>query len=161
MIGFVVGIARLSNNWLVAKLAAGYVELIRNVPLLLQLLFWYNAVLKSLPRLRDSCALPGGLFLNNRGLFLPGPKQARRFDAVRSRSPPALLRRSLLRLGRTGVGEERARGFRSDVAVLGACGRIAARRLRFARVFRCISTFRRPAASTSAAASNSCRNSWR
>ena len=49
ILGFVIGIARLSRNWLVAKLAGGYVELIRNVPLLLQLLFWYNAVLKSLP----------------------------------------------------------------------------------------------------------------
>ena len=57
-----------------ARLAAGYVELIRNVPLLLQLLFWYNAVLKSLPELRDSVALPGGVILNNRGLFLPRPE---------------------------------------------------------------------------------------
>ena len=72
-IGFVVGIARLSRNWLVSRLAAGYVELIRNIPLLLQLLFWYNAVLKALPELRDSIALPGGGFLNNRGLFLPRP----------------------------------------------------------------------------------------
>ena len=72
-IGFVVGIARLSRNWVVSRLAAGYVELIRNIPLLLQLLFWYNAVLKALPELRDSIALPGGGFLNNRGLFLPRP----------------------------------------------------------------------------------------
>src|SRR6202034_4674518 len=49
VLGFAIGIARLSRNWLVAHLARGYVELIRNVPLLLQLLFWYNAVLKSLP----------------------------------------------------------------------------------------------------------------
>src|SRR5580693_1116025 len=74
VLGFVVGIARLSRNWLVARLAGGYVELIRNIPLLLQLLFWYNAVLKSLPELRDSVAFPGGGFLNNRGLFLPRPE---------------------------------------------------------------------------------------
>ena len=73
VLGFVIGMARLSGNWLVARLAAGYVELIRNVPLLLQLLFWYNAVLKSLPELRGSIALPGGGLLNNRGLFLPRP----------------------------------------------------------------------------------------
>lgn len=73
VLGFVIGIARLSRNWLVARLAGGYVELIRNLPLLLQLLFWYNAVLKALPELRDSLALPGGGFLNNRGLFLPQP----------------------------------------------------------------------------------------
>ena len=59
MLGFIVGIARLSRNWLVARLAGGYVELIRNIPLLLQLLFWYNAVLKSLPELRGSVALAG------------------------------------------------------------------------------------------------------
>lgn len=74
VIGFTVGIARLSRNWLVARLAGGYVELIRNIPLLLQLLFWYNAVLKALPELRASIALPGGGFLNNRGLFLPAPQ---------------------------------------------------------------------------------------
>ena len=72
-VGFVIGIARLSSNWLVAHLAAGYVQLVRNVPLLLQLLFWYNAVLKTLPGFRDSIALWGGGYLNNRGLYLPGP----------------------------------------------------------------------------------------
>src|SRR5690242_16930456 len=73
MLGFVAGIARLSRNWLVARLAGFYVETIRNIPLLLQLLFWYNAVLKALPVVRDSIAIPGGGFLNNRGLFLPLP----------------------------------------------------------------------------------------
>ena len=80
--GFVIGIARLSRNWLIAHLAGGYVELIRNVPLLLQLLFWYNAVLKSLPQLSGSIALPGGGLLNNRGLFLPRPEFASGFDYV-------------------------------------------------------------------------------
>jgi general L-amino acid transport system permease protein len=73
ILGFVIGIARLSKNWLVAKLAGCYVEIIRNLPLLLQLLFWYNAVLKALPGIRESVAIPGGGFLNNRGLFLPEP----------------------------------------------------------------------------------------
>ncbi len=73
IVGFVIGIARLSSNWLVAHLAAGYVQLVRNVPLLLQLLFWYNAVLKTLPGFRDSLALWGGGYLNNRGLYLPAP----------------------------------------------------------------------------------------
>jgi general L-amino acid transport system permease protein len=73
IIGFVIGIARLSKNWLVAKAATGYVETIRNIPLLLQLLFWYNAVLKALPEMRDSIKIPGGIVLNNRGLFLPDP----------------------------------------------------------------------------------------
>ena len=56
-LGFTIGICRLSKNWLLSRVATGYVELIRNIPLLLQLLFWYNAVLKALPELRDSAVL--------------------------------------------------------------------------------------------------------
>src|SRR4029079_967263 len=73
ILGFLIGIARLSKNWLLARIAGFYVEIIRNVPLLLQLLFWYNAVLKALPGIRESFVLPGGVFLNHRGLFLPQP----------------------------------------------------------------------------------------
>lgn len=71
VLGFVVGIAQLSRNVLVARIGVGYVEIIRNLPLLLQLLFWYNAVLRALPSVRDSLQFPGGIILNNRGLFLP------------------------------------------------------------------------------------------
>jgi general L-amino acid transport system permease protein len=81
VVGFVVGIARLSRNWLIAKLSAGYVELIRNLPLLLQLLFWYNAVLKALPDLRDSWSI-GNVYLNNRGFFAPSPIPQDRFTWV-------------------------------------------------------------------------------
>jgi general L-amino acid transport system permease protein len=73
ILGFLIGIARLSKNWLLARMAGFYVEIIRNIPLLLQLLFWYNAVLKALPAMRESLSIPGGGFLNNRGLFLPQP----------------------------------------------------------------------------------------
>jgi general L-amino acid transport system permease protein len=62
VIGFSIGVARLSHNWIVAKLASAYVELLRNTPLLLQLLFWYNAVLKQLPHPRRSLALPAATF---------------------------------------------------------------------------------------------------
>jgi general L-amino acid transport system permease protein len=82
ILGFIIGIARLSTNWLVAKAATGYVEIIRNIPLLLQLLFWYNAVLKALPDIRESIRIPGGGFLNNRGLMLPSPVFAPGFVAV-------------------------------------------------------------------------------
>ena len=82
ILGFLVGIARLSRNILVARIAAAYVELIRNLPLLLQLLFWYNAVLKALPDMRDSVTVPGGFFLNNRGLFIPQPIPQSGFGAV-------------------------------------------------------------------------------
>src|SRR5262249_6161300 len=61
IIGFLIGIGRLSRNWLTARICGFYVETIRNVPLLLQLLFWYSAVLKALPELRDSHALAGGI----------------------------------------------------------------------------------------------------
>jgi len=82
MIGFFVGVARLSNNWIVAKLAMIYVEVIRNIPLLLQLFFWYNAVLKPLPDARNSIALPGSIYLNNRGIILPSPNFGPAFEAV-------------------------------------------------------------------------------
>ena len=82
ILGFIVGISRLSRNWLLAKVAGGYVETIRNLPLLLQLLFWYNAVLKALPDIRASIAIPGGAFLNNRGFFLPLPVSKSGFGAV-------------------------------------------------------------------------------
>ena len=71
LLGFVIGIARLSSNWLLRNIARGYVEVIRNIPLLLQLLFWYNAVLKALPEIRESFFQGSGMLLNNRGLFLP------------------------------------------------------------------------------------------
>jgi general L-amino acid transport system permease protein len=73
VLGFVVGIARLSKNFLVSKIAYWYVEIIRNLPLLLQLLFWYNAVVKALPEVRESIKFPGQIFLNNRGLIFPNP----------------------------------------------------------------------------------------
>lgn len=75
-LGFVIGIARLSKNWLVAQLALTYVEIVRNVPLLLQLFFWYFAVLRALPSARDSLALGDAFFLNIRGLYAPAPVAA-------------------------------------------------------------------------------------
>jgi len=72
-LGFLIGILRLSNNWLVARLATVYIEVIRNVPLLLQLFFWYFAVLKAMPAVRNSIALPFDVFINQRGLFVPRP----------------------------------------------------------------------------------------
>jgi len=71
MLGFVMGVARLSNNWLVRKLATIYIETFRNIPLLLQIFFWYHAVLKPLPGPRESIDLGGLFFINNRGVYLP------------------------------------------------------------------------------------------
>jgi general L-amino acid transport system permease protein len=72
IIGFVMGIARLSSNWLVNRVALVYIEVIRNVPLLLQLIFWYAVVIAALPPPHESVELLGGA-LNVRGLFLPRP----------------------------------------------------------------------------------------
>jgi general L-amino acid transport system permease protein len=73
IIGFAVGLGRLSQNWLVARVSGGYVELIRNLPLLFQILFWYLAVLAALPGPRQSISLLGMAFLNNRGFVVPHP----------------------------------------------------------------------------------------
>src|SRR5947209_298174 len=73
VLGFVIGLARLSTNQLVAGVAAGYVEIIRNVPLLLQLFYWYFAVLRPLPSPRQSLSLFDIAFINKRGLYLPSP----------------------------------------------------------------------------------------
>ncbi len=75
-LGFAVGVARLSPNWILSKVALVYVELMRNTPLLLQLAFWYNGVLKTLPGPRQSLSFGGFVILNNRGLYLPRPQFA-------------------------------------------------------------------------------------
>jgi len=71
LLGFTIGIARLSPNWILRKLAMLYVEIVRNVPLLLQLLFWYFLLLNTLPAVRDSYTLGSVVALNQRGLYLP------------------------------------------------------------------------------------------
>ncbi|WP_330925199.1 ABC transporter permease subunit [Candidatus Sororendozoicomonas aggregata] len=71
VLGFFIGIARLSSNWLLARLAGAYIEVFRNIPLLLQILFWYFAVLAVLPSPRQSLALGDSIFINIRGLFVP------------------------------------------------------------------------------------------
>ncbi|XAW90658.1 amino acid ABC transporter permease [Vibrio sp. CDRSL-10 TSBA] len=73
VIGFILGIARLSSNWLVSRLAAVYIETFRNIPLLLQIFFWYFAVLQALPSPRQSMSLGEAIFLNVRGLYFPAP----------------------------------------------------------------------------------------
>ena len=73
VLGFIIGVARLSGNWLVARLAGAYIEIFRNIPLLLQIFFWYFAVLRALPLPRQSMSLQDAVFLNLRGLYLPRP----------------------------------------------------------------------------------------
>ncbi|ARP38340.1 amino acid ABC transporter permease [Vibrio syngnathi] len=73
VLGFSMGIARLSSNWLVSRFAAVYIEIFRNIPLLLQIFFWYFAVLQALPSARQSMSLGEAIFLNVRGLYFPAP----------------------------------------------------------------------------------------
>jgi general L-amino acid transport system permease protein len=73
IIGFIVGVSRLSKNFLVATLAATYVDVIRNIPLLAQIIFWYFGVLTALPNVRQSLSVFGIFFLNTRGLYMPAP----------------------------------------------------------------------------------------
>jgi len=72
-LGLFIGIARLSNNYLVAKLAGGYIELFRNIPVLLQIFFWYNVFISIFPHPKKSFSFFDIAFLNQRGLYLPKP----------------------------------------------------------------------------------------
>ena len=72
-LGLFIGIARLSNNYLIAKLAGGYIELFRNVPVLLQIFFWYNIFINIFPHPKKSFSFFDMVFLNQRGLYLPKP----------------------------------------------------------------------------------------
>ena len=74
LLGTLLGLARLSHNWLVARLAALYVEVIRNVPLLVQLFFWYTIISENLPGPRDALSPLPGVFLSNRGIKFPLPQ---------------------------------------------------------------------------------------
>jgi general L-amino acid transport system permease protein len=73
IIGFLVGIGRLSHNWLIRKICTFYVEMFRNIPPLLVIFFWYFGVLSVLPGARESIHLPSGSFINNRGVYFPRP----------------------------------------------------------------------------------------
>lgn len=79
VLGFMIGILRLSRNWLVSTLAAWYVEIVRNTPLLLQILFWYLGVFSLLPRPKQSVDVLGVFQLNNRGLYFPEPQPGELF----------------------------------------------------------------------------------
>jgi len=79
VIGLLVGISRLSKNFMISKLALSYVELFRNIPILLQILFWYNIVIAALPNPRNSSIFADIFFLNNRGLYTPRPEAGEGF----------------------------------------------------------------------------------
>jgi len=109
ILGFIVALCRLSPNWLLARIGGGYVELVRNLPLLFQILFWYLAVLGTLPNPRQSVSLFDAFFLSNRGIVVPKPLGEAGLDAfliavaiglAAALALPALARRRLYRTGK-------------------------------------------------------------
>ena len=74
ILGLIIGVLRLSRNWLIKKLSAAYIDIFRNIPILLQILFWYNVVLSALPSPKRSIELFGSIYINNRGFNLPVPE---------------------------------------------------------------------------------------
>jgi general L-amino acid transport system permease protein len=80
VVGFTVGLMRLSNNWLLSTLAAVYIEFVRNIPLLFFVLFWYFGVLAALPTPKESYDFLGVAFLNRRGLSIPLPNEVTGFQ---------------------------------------------------------------------------------
>jgi general L-amino acid transport system permease protein len=83
IVGILVGVARLSTNWLISRFAAAYVGIIRNTPLLLQLMFWYFGVIIQLPSVRQAIKLPGPIYLTQRGVYLTWGEPASTFAAWR------------------------------------------------------------------------------
>jgi len=73
ILGFVVGVARLSHNWVISRIAYVYIEVLRNIPLLLQIFFWYFAVLRAVPGKREKGEIIGGFYLNIAGFRGPAP----------------------------------------------------------------------------------------
>ncbi|MBS7663704.1 amino acid ABC transporter permease [Pseudomonas lalucatii] len=79
ILGFILGVARLSHNWLISRLATVYIETFRNIPPLLQIFFWYFAVMLALPGPRQSLEVGQSFFLNSRGLYMPAPSASDAF----------------------------------------------------------------------------------
>jgi general L-amino acid transport system permease protein len=79
LLGILAAVARLSTNWLVSKIASVYIEIIRNVPLLVQLFFWYFGFFQRLPAVKDAIELPGPIFISQRGLYMIWAKPASTF----------------------------------------------------------------------------------
>ncbi len=90
-LGLLIGVMRLSVNWLIRNLALVYIEFVRNTPLLVQIIFWYFAVLQTLPSPRRSIVFPGGLLLNIRGLYVPSAVMADRASTLSLLSATALV----------------------------------------------------------------------
>jgi general L-amino acid transport system permease protein len=111
LLGLLVGIMRLSVNWLVRNIALAFIEFVRNTPQLVQIIFWYFAVLQTLPSPRQSIHVPGGILLNIRGLYVP--------DVILREDAPLVLWLALIVLIATPVASRlRFRGERIGAKAL-------------------------------------------
>src|SRR3954463_376132 len=82
ILGLIVGISRLSSNWLIRTIATVYVEFFRNIPPLIVILFWYLGVLAAFPNVKDAIQLGPDFPLSNRGIFMPRPVFGPNFHIV-------------------------------------------------------------------------------
>ncbi|VCU68729.1 putative glutamine ABC transporter permease protein GlnM [Pigmentiphaga humi] len=123
VLGTLMGIARLSRNWPVARLAAAYVELMRNTPLLLQLFLWYALITETLPPARQAIQLLPGIFVSNRGIKLPLPADSLGFDlaglGLLLAAALSLLLAHLARRKRHSGGQARPLGWTSAGLLVG------------------------------------------
>lgn len=106
LLGIFLGIARLSPNWLLRRIAQGYVEIIRNIPALVQIVFWYIAVILAIPRLENSISIFGIAFISNRGAAVPTLAGGEDFSTWGVFVLAALIAAFLVRRWRTKVFDE-------------------------------------------------------
>ncbi|WP_439887697.1 amino acid ABC transporter permease [Pseudomonas sp. MBLB4123] len=108
ILGFILGVARLSKNWLISQLATVYIETFRNIPPLLQIFFWYFAVMLSLPGPRQSLEVGQSFFLNSRGLYMPAPSASDAFGTFIGAVLIAII--SIVLIGRWAKARREATG---------------------------------------------------
>jgi general L-amino acid transport system permease protein len=111
LLGFVLGIARLSHNWLLSSLAGAYVEVVRNIPVLFFVLFWYFAVIAALPGAREALSILAVAFLSNRGLTVPLPLATGAFAAAALASVIAVVAQIAVAVWARRRRERTGRGF--------------------------------------------------
>jgi general L-amino acid transport system permease protein len=111
LLGFVLGIARLSHNWLLSSLAGAYVEVVRNIPVLFFVLFWYFAVIAALPGAREALSILAVAFLSNRGLTVPLPLATGAFAAAALASLIAVVAQIAVAVWARRRRERTGRGF--------------------------------------------------
>lgn len=118
LLGLIVALMQLSNNWLLRAIGRVYVEVFRNIPLLLQIFFWYIAVLATLPNPRQSISIGETVFLNNRGLYVPAPLPQDGFSIVLIALAAAII--AAMALGRWAKRRQMATGRPFPVLAAGA-----------------------------------------